>query len=114
MATSGVSKTVCNSARQSLTPSKTALESPAGAQTVSTPSQTVLDFIAGAQAYLETSQTVLESVQVPHRSKETVWKSPSGVWESAACSPKVWNIVWYRVLFSCRRPHGLYTVTDCQ
>ncbi|KAH3824617.1 hypothetical protein DPMN_126454 [Dreissena polymorpha] len=42
--------TVCNSARQSLTPSKTVWESPAGSQTV-----------------IATSQTVMESLQVSHR-----------------------------------------------
>ncbi|KAH3840436.1 hypothetical protein DPMN_113885 [Dreissena polymorpha] len=47
-ATSGNSQTVCYSARQSLTPSKTVWESPAGFQTVFAPSQTVLEFRAGA------------------------------------------------------------------
>ncbi|KAH3851264.1 hypothetical protein DPMN_093744 [Dreissena polymorpha] len=40
-ATSADSQTLCNSVRQSLTPSKTVWKSPAGARAVLAPSQTV-------------------------------------------------------------------------
>ncbi|KAH3784791.1 hypothetical protein DPMN_162862 [Dreissena polymorpha] len=50
-ATSGDSQTVCNSARQSLSPLKTVWKSPAGVRTVLAP-----------------SKTVFESLQMPHRS----------------------------------------------
>ncbi|KAH3852158.1 hypothetical protein DPMN_094657 [Dreissena polymorpha] len=68
-ATSGDSQTVCYSARQSLTPSKTVWESHTCAQTVFAPSQTVWESRAGTSMVLETVGHSLGSLmQVPGRS----------------------------------------------
>ncbi|KAH3781389.1 hypothetical protein DPMN_159216 [Dreissena polymorpha] len=72
----GDTQTVCNSARQSLTPSKTVWESPAGAQTVFAPSQTVWESPAGAQTV--------------GRLSDTVWESPAGARTVLAPSQTVW------------------------
>ncbi|KAH3704715.1 hypothetical protein DPMN_079777 [Dreissena polymorpha] len=139
-ATSGDSQTVYNSARQSLTPSKTVWESPTRAWTVLAPSQTVWESIACAQTYLATSQTVWESPAAAHTilaPSQTVFVSlqmprRSGrlsgslrlvlrqSWHRRRLSKSLLQVprrsgenLSHRLGVSCRCPDGLGTVTDC-